>query len=139
MKVIIENGRRYVLRFDNGEEVVGALKKFMADAGIKACSFSGIGSCSSVELGYYNSHLKDYRHKPFNEDMEVVSLLGNGAAGEDGPAVHLHGIFGRTDFSLIGGHVFKLHTAATCEIFAIRMDGEMARKKNETWNLKLLE
>ena len=54
-------------------------------------------------------------------------------------SLHAHGSFGRTDFSVIGGHVFKLVTLATCEIFLIKLDGEMKRKNNPDLQLNLLD
>jgi hypothetical protein len=77
MKTILKDGRRYILRFDKGEEVFAKLLEFAATENISAASFNAIGACSEVELGYFNINLKDYRKKPFYEEMEMVSLIGN--------------------------------------------------------------
>ncbi|PIR96522.1 MAG: hypothetical protein COT92_00635 [Candidatus Doudnabacteria bacterium CG10_big_fil_rev_8_21_14_0_10_42_18] len=138
MKIILQDNRRYVLRFDKGDEVVSGIFKFMQEQQITACTFSGIGSALEVEFGYYNQHLKQYRKKPYVEEMEVVSLIGNGSIMEGKPAVHMHGIIGRLDFTLLGGHIFKLVTLATCEIFLIKLEGNLERKNNPEWNLNLL-
>lgn len=128
-----------MLRFDKGEEIFAGLIKVMRDQNINSCFFQAIGSCGEVELGFYNKFLKDYRHKPFVEDLEIISLSGNGCLGEDGsPVIHAHGVFGRNDFSVFGGHVFKLIAEATCEFFLIKLEGQMSRKLNSEWNLKLL-
>ncbi len=138
MKTSLQNNGQFVLRFDKGEEVVDALKKFMNAENIQACAFSGVGSAYEIELGFFNEHLKTYRRKPFYEELEIISLIGNGAISGEEPAIHLHGSFGRNDFSVIGGHVFKLVTLATCEIFLTKLDGKLERKQNEDFNLNLL-
>ena len=139
MKAVLQDNRRFLLRFDKGDDVMAGISDFMAKQNFQAATFSGIGSCSEVELGYYNIHLKEYRKKPYFEDLEIVSFNGNGAIFEGKPVLHGHGMFGRTDFTVFGGHVFKMVANATCEVFLIHLDGKMERKKNEEFNLNLLE
>ncbi|MFA5991291.1 MAG: PPC domain-containing DNA-binding protein [Candidatus Doudnabacteria bacterium] len=138
MKVILQDQRRYILRFDQGEDIIAGTNQFLKDQQISACSISGIGSCSSIELGYYNSHLKEYRRKPFYEELEILSLIGNGALKDGEPFVHAHGIFSQTDFTVMGGHVFKAVVSATAEIFIIKLEGEIKRELNADFNLNLL-
>lgn len=138
MKTILQDSRRYMLRFDKDEEVLEGLQKFMTEQAISACVFFGIGACSSVELGYFNEHLKDYRKKPFAQNLEIVSFSGNGGLLDGSTVLHAHGSFGGTDFSIIGGHVFKLVVSVTCEIFLIKLDGALERKLNPDFNLNLL-
>lgn len=138
MKIALQDNRRYILRFDKGEDVIAGIEKFMVESNSSAATWWGIGSCSEVELGYYNSFMKEYRKKPFAEDFEIISLTGNGSMLSGKPAVHAHGMFGRTDFTAIGGHVFKLIVSATCEVFLIKLDGQLGRAQNPDFNLNLL-
>lgn len=138
MKTVLGDDAHGVIRFDKGEEVVAGLQAFLESQGLSACAISAIGSCSSVELGFYNEHLKDYRKKVFLENLEIVSLSGTGGVLDGKPVLHLHGAFGRTDFSLIGGHVFQLVPAATCEVVLTKLPGALARALDPNWNLKLL-
>ena len=110
----------------------------MKEQVVSACAFFGIGACSGFELGYFNEHLKDYRKKPFMQNMEIISFSGNGGLVDGKNVVHTHGSFGSNDFSVIGGHVFKLTVSVTCEIFLIQMDGALERKNNPDFNLNLL-
>ncbi len=139
MKAVLKDNRRYVLRFDKGEEVFASLQEFLLRENISACVFSAIGACSEIELGYYNPSLKDYRKKPFYEALEMVSLIGNGGIADSKPFLHAHGMFSRTDFTAIGGHVFKLLISANCEMFLIKLEGQLSRKLDPETNLKLLE
>ncbi len=139
MKIILQDSRRYVLRFDKGEEVFAGLTEFASKNQVQAATFWGIGTVSEADLGFYNSFLKQYRSKPILENFEILSLIGNISMLDGKPSLHAHGSFGRTDFSVVGGHVFKLVTLATCEIFLIKLDGEMRRKNNPDLQLNLLD
>lgn len=138
MKIILQNSANFVLRFDKGEEIFEGLAKFMKDQAVSACSFTAVGACASMELGYYNLHIKDYRKKPFVEDLEIISFIGNGGIKDGQPVIHAHGLFGRTDFTVFGGHVFKLVVSVTCEVSVAKLDGALERKLDEGFNLNLL-
>ncbi len=139
MKIVAQDQNQYVLRFDKDEEVIAGLGSFMSEQKITACGFTAIGSAGQLELGYYNKNLKEYRKKPFYEDLEIVSFMGNGGIMEGKPAIHGHGLFGRTDFTVIGGHVFKMVVTATCEMFVNKLNTTLNRAKNEQFNLNLLQ
>lgn len=139
MKIILQDDRRYVLRFDKGEDVVAGLKDFMASGSITACAFQGIGAAQETELAFYNMETKQYQRKVFNQELEIVSIIGNGAMEGDSPIIHAHGSFSSKDFIVFGGHVFKTIVSATCEIFLIKLEGKISRGLNEEFNLKLLQ
>jgi predicted DNA-binding protein with PD1-like motif len=138
MKLILQDQRRYIIRFDKGEEVLDGIGKFIKEQAITACVFQAIGACENPELGFYNPHIKDYRKKPFLDELEILSLNGNGAIINGEPILHAHGIFGKNDFTTIGGHVFKVPVSVTCEVFLIKLDGEIKREQNTEFNLSLL-
>ena len=138
MKIVIQDDRRFILRFDKDGEVLEGLQKFMKEQAISACVFFGLGACQSVELGYFNLHLKEYRKKSYIDDMEIISFTGNGGLADGQIVLHAHGSFGNNTFSVIGGHVFKLVVSVTCEIFLIKLDGALERKNNSDFNLNLL-
>ena len=138
MRIVLNDKDKFVLCFDRGEEVFAGLLKFMSEQGIQACVFFGLGACASVELGFYNGALKTYRSETILEELEVTSFSGNGAIIDDKPIIHAHGVFGRSDFTTIGGHVFKLTVSATCEIFLTKLEGVLERKMNTDLNLNTL-
>jgi len=138
MKAILQDHNHYILRFDKGEEVVAGLTAFAKEQGIFAAAFFGIGACGSLDLAYYDLNHKNYITKTFTEDLEIVSLNGNIAVKEDKPVIHVHGQFGRADFSALAGHVMKLAVSVTCEVFLTKLEGKMARELNSDFNLNLL-
>lgn len=138
MKVILQDNRWHVLRFETGEEVFDALKKFLANEKITASVFNAIGACKLAELSYFNFETKKYQNKAFEEDLEIVSLTGNSAILNGEVALHAHTVLSRSDFTCVGGHAAKLIVSATCEMFLIKLEGKMERKLDEEMNLNLL-
>lgn len=138
MKIVSQSEKTFVIRIDKGEEVMEQLAKFVKENNVTSCSFSGIGAAETLELGFFNPHIKDYRKKQFLDETEIVSLSGNSSMVNGEPALHAHGIFTKNDFSAVGGHVFKIFVSVTCEIVLTKLDGELKREMNSDFNLNLL-
>jgi predicted DNA-binding protein with PD1-like motif len=138
MKIILKDGRRYMLRFQKGEEVFSELKKFLESENIQASSFSAIGACDMAEIAVYDKENKNYKVQVFNEQFEILSLNGNSAVLNEQVALHAHTVLSRADFSTLGGHASQLLISATCEMFLIKLDGKMERKFDEETKLNLL-
>lgn len=139
MKVILKDGRRYTLRFMQGEEVLQALREFCIKEGIGAAYFSGIGGCNYLKLSYYNLQTKKYEDKEFKEGLEIANLTGNVSTADGETIIHMHGTFSDRELKAIAGHVMAVKISITCEIFLIALDGKMERKLDENIGLKLLE
>ncbi len=138
MQVILEESDKLVLRFEKGEEVIFALGEFLKNHEIDACVFNAIGASNQLELGSYVSESKTFEKKEFSEDLEILVFNGNGSLKEGKHFIHAHGVFGRTDFSTLGGHVYKMTISATCEMLLTKLRGEMTRLYNPKVNLHLL-
>jgi predicted DNA-binding protein with PD1-like motif len=73
-----------VLIFDAGDEVVSTLTAFAKENHIGAAHFTAIGAFSDVGLGYFDLQKKDYLKNDVNEQVEVVSLIGDIALDKTG-------------------------------------------------------
>lgn len=139
MKIIFEENKKYILRFDRGEEVLTKLTNFCEEKDIKAGFFNGIGATQKVELAWYDIDAKKYKEKNVSEKLEILNLSGNIAKMEEKTIIHCHGIFGNADMQTCGGHVKSLIVAATCEIFLETFDKKVERKYSEEIGLNLLQ
>lgn len=93
-----EDGQRtFVLVFDKGDEVAGGLTGFARDEGVGAASFTAVGAFSDATLGYFDQDSKEYLRIPVEEQVEVLSLLGDVALKSGEPQVHAHVVVGRSD------------------------------------------
>lgn len=77
-------GKQYVIRLEKGEEIVSSIKDLCEKENIKLGSLSGIGAVNKVTAGLFKTGEKKYVSRTYEEDMEIVSLGGNGFPHEWG-------------------------------------------------------
>jgi predicted DNA-binding protein with PD1-like motif len=117
-----------VLIFDTGDEVVSALTKFAKEQKISAAHFTAIGAFSDVDIGYFDWQEKDYLKNQVNEQVEVVSLIGDIALDDGGPKVHAHVVVGKRNGTTMGGHLLEGHVRPTLEL-VLQESGEQLKRK----------
>ncbi len=113
--------KTYALIFDKGDEVIAGLEEFAKAERLSASQFTAIGAFSDATLGFFDRELKDYRKIPLNEQVEVLSLLGNFALAPDGPKVHAHAVVGKPDGTAHGGHLLRAHVWPTLEVIVVEL------------------
>jgi len=138
MQIIFDSKEKAILRLEKGEECLSVLKKLAEERDL-SFSFSMIGGCSQVELGYYGLIDKKYSTKEFSADnIEILSIQGNVAWLEGKPIVHAHGVFSNENYETFGGHVTKLIISATGEVIIDWLPEKLIKKYDENTGLKLL-
>jgi predicted DNA-binding protein with PD1-like motif len=130
---------RYILRLASGEPLMASLVTFLRDEGITFASLSAAGAVRSLRLGYWNADTKQYEYRDFHEQMEVVSFEGNAALKAGEPFLHLHGVFGRRDFTTVGGHLKEAEVHPTCEVWLRTEDIPVRRVHDSATGLDLLD
>ncbi|HWE25663.1 MAG TPA: PPC domain-containing DNA-binding protein, partial [Myxococcales bacterium] len=127
-KVIKRIGERtFVLVMDSGDEVVSALTQFARSQGLAGSHFTAIGALHDVALGFFDWQTKDYRRIELNEQVEVLSLLGDVALDDGEPRVHAHIVVGRRDGTAHGGHLLEAHVRPTLEVVLIETPALLRR------------
>lgn len=129
----------YALVFDSGDEVMEILKTFSNEHCLKAAHFTAIGAFSKVELGYFDFGIKDYKHIPVNEQVEVLSLIGDVALYGDESKVHAHVVLGKADGMAMGGHLLKATVHPTLELILEESPGYLQRRIDRETGLPLIE
>ena len=132
-----ENG--YIIQLAIGEEIGSSLVEFGARQTIDAAHFWGIGAAREIVLGSYDIERKVYHKKTLEGVWEIASLTGSLAQTDEGPILHIHGVFSDEDCRTCGGHVFNLVCAATVEIFLVPLPSGLTRRHDEHTGLKLLD
>ncbi|MDO8574413.1 MAG: DUF296 domain-containing protein [bacterium] len=140
MKLVLKDGRRYVLRFDFGEEFIETFKRFCAGEKIASGFFSGLGAASEVTLGFFDLETKKYLENKFVENLEIASLTGNISKNEGDLVIHTHSVLGRNNnnYESLAGHVKNLVVSAALEIHLIALDDPLERKFDSKTGLNLL-
>jgi predicted DNA-binding protein with PD1-like motif len=129
----------YAIIFDSGDEVMSLLKEFANDRKLKASHFTAIGAFSDAELGFFDFSIKDYKKIPVNEQVEVLSLIGDIALYGEESKLHAHVVLGKSDGAAIGGHLLKATVHPTLEVILEEAPGYLQRRMDEATGLPLIQ
>lgn len=129
----------YALVFDSGDEVMSILETFANEHSLKAARFTAIGAFSKVELGYFDFSKKDYKRIPVNEQVEVLSLMGDVALYGDDSKLHAHVVIGRPDGMAMGGHLLSATVHPTLELILEEAPGYLQRRMDAATGLPLID
>ncbi len=133
--------RTWALIFESGDEVMTTLEEFASRHGIAAAHLTGIGAARRAVVGWYDPEARDYRRTELDEQLEIVSLVGDvtgPAPGRDRPMVHLHAALAAADSTLRGGHLFEAVVRPTLEAFLTVGPGALARRADQASGLALI-
>ena len=137
MKFIFKDDK-YLIRLFKGEDLFEELENFASTEKLKSGMLKGIGALTDVELGFYHLSEKTYERKNFDEEYELLSLDGNLSTFENKPFFHIHTVLGQSDFSCVGGHLFKAKVAVTTELYFFPLDETIHREWDKEIGLNLL-
>jgi uncharacterized protein len=100
--------RSFELIFDPGDEALDGLADFARREGVRDASFTAIGGFEHASLGFFNEQTQGF--DPIHaedEQVEVLSFLGQITRDHDEPHVHAHVVLGRRDGTTRGGHLLR--------------------------------
>jgi predicted DNA-binding protein with PD1-like motif len=129
----------YAIVLASGDELTATLGRFVEEQRIHAASLSAIGAFEKALLGYFDWQQKDYRRIPVDEQVEVVSLLGDVAVANGKPTPHLHAVLGRSDGTTRGGPLLEGYVRPTLEITMIRSPAHLEKRKDPETGLALID
>ena len=129
----------YVLVFLKGDEVLSGIIDFAMKYKVGDAHFTGIGAVSSATTAWIDLDKKLYHPTVTNQQVEVLSLIGDIAAFNGKPVVHMHAVLGRSDGATVGGHVWELNVNPTVEVFLTANTTPLAKRADDASGLKLID
>ncbi len=90
--------KTFALIFETGDEIASVLQEFAKGQSLAGSSFKAIGALSYAKLGWFNLETKKYDPAcVLDEQVELLSLIGDVALRDGEPQVHAHAVVGRSD------------------------------------------
>jgi predicted DNA-binding protein with PD1-like motif len=130
--------KTFAIVLDKGDEVTSSLLTFAKDNKLSASHFTAIGAFDSVTLGFFERDRKDYKRIRIEEQVEVLSLVGDITLEDDRPKVHAHVVVGKSDGSAHGGHLLEARVWPTLEVIVVESPSHLERKMDEETGLALI-
>ncbi|TFF96211.1 MAG: DNA-binding protein [Promethearchaeota archaeon] len=123
-----------------GEDVTEALTNLVKEKGIKSGLINIIGALNKFTVGYFDLETHEYNLKTYEENVELVSCMGNIAWKNGEPIIHLHFIVAREDYSLMGGHLGQPSIiSVTGEVYIYETEEKIQRVNDPAFDLSLLD
>jgi hypothetical protein len=105
---------------------------------IDTAGLTAIGAFEHAVIGYFDWDKKDYKHIPVDQQVEVLSLIGDVAETKREPALHIHAVLGKSDGSVVGGHLLEGHVRPTLEVIVTQPPAHLRKKKDAETGLALI-
>jgi predicted DNA-binding protein with PD1-like motif len=131
--------RSYAVIFQTGDEAMSGLLEFAHAAGIGAAQITAIGACERLTLAYFDWESKSYQAFEVEEQVEVLSFIGDITLKGDDRQVHVHCVASRRDGSTLGGHVMEARVRPTLEVFVNEPQGRLQRSEDTESTLHLID
>ena len=139
-KLIDEREQKtFAVIFDKGDEFVSELTSFANENGLGASHFTAIGAFRDVMLGYFDRDTRNYQAIPIEEQVEVLSLVGDIAFKDGSPQVHAHVVVGKADGTAHCGHILRAHVWPTLEVVLRESPKHLSRTTDAETGLALID
>ena len=130
--------RAIVAKLEIVDDILESIEKLAKDYSIANATFIAIGAVGKAKLGYWKNG--KYSSREFNQQMEIVSCMGNILLKNGEPLVHGHIAVSDSNMQSFGGHLFEGCTiSVTGELFVFELTSEISRSLDEQTELYLMD
>src|ERR1700677_2031252 len=138
-KLVEEHPKTYAIIFRTRDQLTEGLKQFASEQKIHGASFKAIGALSSVRLGWFNWETKKYETSvALDEQVELLSLIGDIAEKDGKPEVHAHVVVGKADGTAHGGHLLEATVRPTCEVILTESPQHLQKEMDEEAGIAII-
>src|SRR6266480_3446864 len=141
VRLLSENAgvKQYAIILAKGDEVMSGLTDFARQNKVTSGSFTAIGAFSHATVAWFDDARKEFRLMPIEQQVELVSMIGNIALVNEQPVVHTHVSVASSNGTVLGGHVINAFVFPTLELFMTVYPIPLHKESDEATGLKLIE
>jgi predicted DNA-binding protein with PD1-like motif len=133
-----KQGDLLVVRFSDGEDLMGGIGKVLTEEGIfSGIILGGVGMVKKAALSFYMGR-GEYETVPLAEEAELCSLNGNISTLDGELVVHAHAVLGRKGGRAFAGHVSSAQVHMTAEVAILEAQQKLTRKLDSQTGLRTL-
>jgi predicted DNA-binding protein with PD1-like motif len=130
--------RTFGIVLATGDEVISSLTSFAAEQQLRATHFTAIGAFSRLVVAFFDWTTRQYQNIRINEQVEVLSLLGDVTLEHGQPKVHAHVVIGKSDATAHGGHLVEGLVRPTLEVMLTETPAHLRRRFDPDSGLALI-
>lgn len=133
-----EHHRSFSVAFDKGEDPVPLLREFAQREQLRGSQVTAVGAFEHAVLGYFDRLTRSYLRIPLDQQVEVLSFVGDIAHAGAAPVVHVHVVLGLSDGSTRGGHLLEARVWPTLEVVLTEWPTYMCKRFDPDVGLPLI-
>lgn len=133
-----ENEKTFAVILRNGDEVMTVLSQFARENNLKASHFTAIGAFRNATVAFFDWEKKEYLDIVIDEQVEVLSMMGDITLEKEMPKLHVHVVLGKADGSAHGGHLVRAIVRPTLEIIITESPVYLRRQFDKESGLALI-
>jgi predicted DNA-binding protein with PD1-like motif len=134
-----QGGRRtFVLVFDRGDEVMHTLQDFAGRHAVRGAQFTAIGAFEQATVAFFDWPRRQYDYVSIDEQVEVLSLVGDVVQEDGEAALHAHVVVGKRDGTAHGGHLVEARVRPTLELVLVDSPAYLLRRHDPDSGLNLI-
>ena len=141
-RLIAENSggeKTYAVIFGKGDELLSGLTEFAEREKLMGGHFTAIGALQSARFGWFDAAQKAYRDIPIDQQVELLTLIGDVGLVNGAPQIHAHGTVGLPDGQVRGGHLLQAIVWPTLEVFLTASPTALIKERDDETNLFLFK
>jgi predicted DNA-binding protein with PD1-like motif len=135
----VDGLRTIALALEHGDEAMAMLASFSVEHRLGTSHFTAIGAFSRAVVAYFDWPTKRYRNIEIDEQVEVLSLVGDIVIERDLPRVHAHVVLGKADATAHGGVLVEGQVRPTLEIIVTETPRHLRRRFDPESKLALID
>ena len=121
------------------DEVMEKLQQFAKCNELSAAHFTGIGAFASVTVAWFDLARKEYQPIRIDEQVEVLSLIGDVAESRGKPSVHAHICVAKRDGTAHGDHLQSGRVRPTLELIVTESPAHLHKKFRPEFGVALID
>jgi predicted DNA-binding protein with PD1-like motif len=131
--------RSFAVILGSGDAAMASLAAFASEQRLGSAHFTAIGAFSRLVVAYFDWNTRKYEHRSIEEQVEVLSLVGDITLEGDTPKVHAHIVVGKRDATAHGGHFIEGDVRPTLEIVLTELPRHLRRRFDPESGLTLID
>jgi hypothetical protein len=131
--------KNYAIVLAKGDEVMSGLTDFARQYKVSSASFTAIGAFSHATVAWFEDSKNEFKLNPIDQQVELVTMIGDIALSGDQPAVHTHVAVASSDGTVRGGHLTEAYVFPTLELFITVYPTALHKELDDATGLKLID
>jgi uncharacterized protein len=129
----------FLLVFDPADDVVPEIDRFARAERVGAARLTGVGALSQTTLGYFRRETRSYEPIAIDEQVELLSLVGDITLKDDQPLLHAHAVIGHRGGGTSGGHLIAARVWPTLELFVDAYPAKVVKQQRPELGLAVID